>query len=375
MKLNKIVIPFFAFRGMHDPIREDVLSVLATCYDKGKFILGENVTAFEQEYAAFCEVQYCIGVSNGLDALTLSLKALGIGPGDEVIVPSHTFIATCLAVSHVGATPVLAEPDPTTCNIDPAGIPAKITSRTKAIIPVHLYGRPCEMDAIMTIAGEHGLSVIEDNAQAQGALYRGKMTGSFGHINATSFYPGKNLGALGDAGAITTNDPQLAEKVRTLRNYGSTVKYYNEVQGYNMRLDELQAAVLRIKLRHLPEWNDARRDIASIYDTLLSGAGDLVLPLGSTPGTVPVYHQYVIRTRHRDALQAYLEQQGIGTLIHYPLPPHLQAAYRGMHLPAGSLPVAEKLCNTVLSLPMYPGLKSEEQAYIADTINGFFKSL
>ncbi|GIV35625.1 MAG: aminotransferase [Cyclobacteriaceae bacterium] len=319
------------------------------------FILGNELRKFETEYARYNHTRYAIGVSNGLDALTLSLRALGIGPGDEVIVPSHTFIATLLAVTHVGATPVLVEPRMETYNINPDLIERAITKRTKAIIPVHLYGQACEMDSIMRIAKAHNLFVVEDNAQAHGALWNRKMTGSWGHANATSFYPGKNLGALGDGGAVTTDDEGLAEHIAMLRNYGSKEKYYNEVPGYNNRLDELQAAFLRVKLRYLDEWTRQRQEIACWYNNALQSVTGITLPY-THPQATHSYHLYVIRTAKRDAVQDRLRQKGIGTMIHYPVPPHLQKAYRYLGHKPGDFPIAEELAKTVLSLPLWPGM-------------------
>jgi dTDP-4-amino-4,6-dideoxygalactose transaminase len=369
MSMKKV--PFISFTAIHTPLEKEMAKVFAETYQSGSFILGERVADFEQEYASFNGTNFCIGISSGLDALILCLKALDIGPGDEVIVPSNTFIATCLAVTHVGAQIVFAEPDADSFNLHPENIKPVISSKTKAIIPVHLYGRPCEMNSIMEISTDHNLYVIEDNAQAQGATYHGIQTGSFGHMSATSFYPGKNLGALGDAGAVTTNDASLADKVRALRNYGSTEKYVHEMTGYNMRLDALQAGFLSVKLKHLSNWNNERRQLAKRYIFLLTGTGDLILPL-DIAGVESVYHLFVIRTRKRDKLRGYLEEHNIGTLIHYPIPPHLQKAYAYLGLRPGSLPIAEEMARTVLSLPLYPGLKEEDQEYIADVIKRFY---
>ena len=360
-------VPFLSFTPQHAPIREEVLAAIATVYDSQWYVLGQHVRDFEAAYGTFSGARYCIGVANGLDALHMSLVALGIGPGDEVIVPSNTYIATWLAVSYVGATPVSVEPDQTTCNIDPGRIEAAITARTRAIMPVHLYGQACEMTAIMEIARRHNLLVIEDNAQAQGATAHGGLTGSFGHANGTSFYPGKNLGALGDAGAITTNDEALAQKIQTLRNYGSQRKYYNEVIGYNSRLDELQAAALSVKLKYLPEWTRQRQQVARWYDEQLRGIDDLHLPV-TAEGSTHVFHLYVVRTSRRDALQQHLTASGVGTLIHYPVPPHLQQAYAHMGIAKGTYPIAEELADTSLSLPMWPGMTEEHVATVAASI-------
>jgi dTDP-4-amino-4,6-dideoxygalactose transaminase len=367
-----MAVPFLSFSPQHHPIRTNVLAAIADVYDKQWYVLGEQVKAFEQEYNAFNKVRQTIGVANGLDALHLALLALGMRPGDEVIVPSNTYIATWLAVSFVGGVPIPVEPNPQTYNIDPVHIEAAITPRTKGIMPVHLYGQACEMGPIMDIAQRHNLWVVEDNAQSQGAAYHGQLTGSFGQLNGTSFYPGKNLGALGDAGAVTTNDDDLARKVQTLRNYGSQQKYYNEVIGYNSRLDELQAAVLRVKLQELPTWTKQRQEVAALYDQYLAGVGDLALPTVAS-GATHVYHLYVVRTAQREAVQQHLAQAGIGTLIHYPVPPHRQQAYAHMNMPAGAYPIAEELAATCLSLPMWPGMTEEHVREVADAVRSFFE--
>lgn len=357
---------------MHQPLRAAFLEEAGQVIDTGSFILGPRVQAFEEDFARYCDTQYAVGVGNGLEALHIALRVLGVGPGDEVVVPANTYIATVLAVMYTGATPVLAEPRDTTANLDPAALEAAITPRTRAIIPVHLYGQPCEMEAILAIAEKHGLHIIEDNAQAQGARWQGRRTGSFGHLNATSFYPGKNIGALGDGGALTTADPDLARAARMWRNYGSEVKYYNEVAGYNSRLDEMQAAFLRIKLRHLDAWNSRRVELAGRYHQALQDLAELSLP-GIAQGADPVYHLYVLRTERRDALQAYLQDRGIGTLIHYPVPPHLQTACRDLGWKAGQFPISEAMARTALSLPMYPGLTDAEADEVAETVRSFFQ--
>lgn len=364
-------VPFLSFSPQHDPIREEVLAALGRVYDSQWYVLGEAVRCFETAYAVFSGAQHCVGVANGLDALHMALLALGIGPGDEVIVPSNTYIATWLAVSYVGATPVSVEPDPATFNLDPTRIEAAITARTRVIMPVHLYGQACEMAPIMEIARRHNLFVIEDNAQAQGATADGQVTGSFGNVNGTSFYPGKNLGALGDAGAVTTNDETLAQKIRTLRNYGSQQKYYNEVIGYNSRLDEMQAAALSVKLQYLPEWTRQRQQVAAWYNEHLREVGDLRLPV-TAQGSTHVYHLYVVRTAQRAALQQHLTAAGIGTLIHYPVPPHLQQAYADWGYQPGAFPIAEELANTCLSLPMWPGMTEEHVATVATSVRSYF---
>ena len=363
-------VPFLSFEPQHAPLREAMQRAFARVYDSHWYVLGPEVGQFEQEYAAFSQVGHAVGVANGLDALVLALRALEIGPGDEVIVPSNTYIATWLAVTQVGATVVPVEPDPATSNLDPARLEAALTPRTRAIMPVHLYGQACRMSEIMAIATRHRLYVVEDNAQAQGAAFAGQLTGSYGHINATSFYPGKNLGALGDAGAITTNDAGLAQKVRVLRNYGSQQKYHNEVVGYNSRLDELQAALLRVKLPELPEWTRQRQQVAAWYEQHLAGIAGLRLPAVAERAT-HVYHLYVVHTPRRDALQQHLTAQGIGTLIHYPVPPYRQQAYAALNMPAGAFPIAEELAATCLSLPLWPGMTEAHVAAVAAAIRSF----
>jgi len=364
-------IPFLSF-GFHDTIRTELQNASNRVIDSGWFINGKEVAAFEEEWAKYLGCQSSIGVSNGLDALILSLKALGIGDGDEVIVPSNTYVATALAATHVGATPVFVEPNIETYNIDPERIEAAISNKTKAIMPVHLYGQAAEMTAIIELASKHGLFVIEDNAQAQGAQHKGQMTGTFGHCNGTSFYPGKNLGALGDAGAVSTNNPDLAHKVKVLSNYGSQKKYYNEVIGHNNRLDEMQAAFLRVKLPHLNEWSAQRQAIALAYLEGLQGIGDLVLP-ATHPDATHVYHLFVVRTNRRDELAQYLNERGIGTLIHYPVPPHLQECYKSLGYKRGDFPIAEEIADTALSLPIWPGMTGSEVNLVVKGIQDFFK--
>jgi dTDP-4-amino-4,6-dideoxygalactose transaminase len=363
-------IPFLNFTPMHAPIKQEIMQVFEAFYDSNWYILGDRVKQFEADYAQFNQTEYSVGISNGLDALHIALMALGIGKGDEVIVPSNTYIATALAVSFVGATPIFVEPNIETYNIDPNRIEAAINSKTKAIMPVHLYGQACEMDAIKTIADKHQLFIIEDNAQSQGASYNNILTGAWGNINGTSFYPGKNLGALGDAGAITTNDKELANKAMVLRNYGSQKKYYNEVIGHNMRLDECQATFLSVKLRYLDIWTKQRLQIAAWYDEALKSVEQIILPKTAIQAT-HVYHLYVIRTQKRDELLRYLNDAGIGTLIHYPIPPHLQQAYTHLGYKKGDFPLAEEIANTVLSLPMWPGMSIDEVDYVARTLKAF----
>ena len=365
-------IPFLSFESANKQVKEEILQTFEQFFDKAWYILGDNVKAFEQAYALFNGVNNCIGVSNGLDALHIALKTLGIAAGDEVIVPSNTYIASALAISYVGAKPVFVEPDINTYNIDPGKIEMAITPNTRAIMPVHLYGQSCVMDQIMEIAERHKLFVIEDNAQSQGASYNGKLTGSWGNINGTSFYPGKNLGALGDAGAVTTNDPELAKKAAILRNYGSQKKYYNEEIGFNMRLDECQAGFLSVKLKHLVKWTTQRQEIAGWYNDALKNIGDVILPFVADRAT-HVYHIYLIRTKNRDKLQHHLSDNGIGSLIHYPIPPHLQKAYQHLGFKKGDFPIAEEIADTCLSLPMWPGIQQSEVDYIAKIILNFFK--
>lgn len=361
-------VPFLDLKASYLELQDEIDAACRRVLESGWYILGGEVEAFEQEFAAFCEVAHCIGVGNGLDALHLILKGMGIGPGDEVIVPSNTFIATWLAVSYAGATPVGVEPDAATGNIDPTRIEAAITPRTRAIMPVHLYGQPADMDPICAIAKRYGLRVFEDAAQAHGARYKGRRAGALSDAAGFSFYPGKNLGGFGDGGAITTDDPQLAEKIRSLRNYGSREKYRHEFQGYNSRLDELQAAMLRVKLRHLDEWNSRRRGVAAKLNARLSAS--LVLALPAVPDWAePAWHLYVVRCRQRDQLQQKLATAGIGTLIHYPVPPHLQLAYAGMGASPGTFPIAERLAGEVLSLPMGPHLGQEALNRIVAAVN------
>lgn len=357
-------VPFLDLRAAYLELKDQLDEAYRRVMDSGRYILGEEVEAFEAEYAAYCGVKHCIGVGNGMEALHLALRAAGVAPGDEVIVPANTYIATWLAVSSLGAIPVPVEPKEGTFNIDAGRIDAAVGRRTKAILPVHLYGRPAEMDAILDIAGRRNLLVIEDAAQAHGASYRGKSIGSFGDAAGWSFYPGKNLGAFGDAGAVTTSDSRLAEHLRGLRNYGSHKKYHNEYKGFNSRLDPLHAAFLRVKLKHLDEWNRRRRQVAAFYTEALSGAPDLVLP-GVAPGAEAVWHQFVVRHRDRDRLQWDLKEAGIETLIHYPIPPHLSDAYRQDRLPAGGYPLTERIAGTVLSLPMGPHVSTEAVKHVA----------
>lgn len=359
-------IPFLDLRAAYLELKDEIDEAVARVLDGGWYILGPEVEAFEDEFSAYCEAQHCIGVANGLDALHLALRALGVGPGDEVIVPSHTYIATWLAVSHCGATPVPVEPVEATYNIDPARIEAAITPRTKAILPVHLYGQPADLDPILAIARKHGLRVVEDAAQAHGARYTGRRIGSHGDAVAWSFYPGKNLGALGDGGAVTTNDAEIADRIRVLRNYGSRVKYVNEVEGFNSRLDPIQAAVLRVKLRHLDDWNNRRRTIAVQYLNDLVGCA---LRLPQVPEWAEAaWHLFVVRHPQRNAIQEALAKAGISTMIHYPIPPHRQQAYSELKPSECAFPVASVIANEVLSLPIGPHLSPEYGMLIIDAL-------
>lgn len=360
-------VPFLDLKPTSGPLRDEITEAIARVVDSGIYILGEEVEALEREWADYCGAEAAVGLANGLDALTLALRALNVGPGDEVLVPSNTYIATWLAVSAVGARPVAVEPDAKTCNIDPAEIEEKITPHTKAILPVHLYGQSADLDPILSIAKERGLAVVEDAAQAHGANYKGRRIGAHGDVVCWSFYPGKNLGAIGDAGAITTNNIALAERIRTLRNYGSRVKYVNEVKGANSRLDPVQAAVLRVKLRHLDLWIEHRRGVARRYDEGLAGI-DLRLPF------VPrwaesAWHLYVVRSDKRDLLQHRLAELGVGTLIHYPIPPHMQKAYADYEGAADDLPIARQMAAEVLSLPMGPFLDTEMQQRVIEAVH------
>jgi dTDP-4-amino-4,6-dideoxygalactose transaminase len=361
-------VAFLNLARANAPFIDEIQEAVARVVASGWYVLGSETAAFEQEFADYCGTRHCVGVGNGLDALTLVLRAWGIGEGDEVIVPSNTFIATWLAVSQTGARVVPVEPDERTYNMDPDRIEVAITSRTRAIIPVHLFGQPAAMAAIDIIARRHGLLVLEDAAQAHGALHDERRAGSLGHAAAFSFYPGKNLGAMGDGGAITTNDDELAGKIRKLRNYGSSVKYRHDVMGVNSRLDEIQAAILRVKLRALESENAKRATVARTYTDALAGL-PLILPT-IAKDTVPVWHLYVVRTEHRDTLQTHLKQCGIDTLVHYPVACHQQQAYAGTQWQAQ--PIAEKLQNQILSLPMAPYLTSDEIGNVADGIARYF---
>lgn len=359
-------VPFLDLGASYRELQEEVEAEVLRSLRSGWYIGGADVEAFEADFSAFANVRHCVGVANGLEALHMALRALDVGPGDEVIVPSNTFIATWLAVSECGAVPVPVEPDEATCNIDVARIEAAITPKTKAIIPVHLYGQPADLDPVLDLARRHGLRVLEDAAQAQGARYQGKPVGSHGDVVAWSFYPGKNLGALGDAGAVTTNDDVLADRIRVLRNYGSRQRYVNEVQGYNSRLDPVQAAVLRVRLRHLPEWNARRARIAARYNVALADCG-LELPY-FPDWAEPVWHLYCVRHAQRDRLRERLADTGVETLIHYPIPPHLQEAYTGLGYGKGAFPVAETMAETLISLPIGPAMSDAQVSYVIEKV-------
>ena len=337
---------------------------------RSDWILGEQVTAFEEDFAAFCGTQHAIGTDSGLSALELALRAFGIGPGDEVITAANTFVATALAISHAGATPVLVDVDPESQSLDPSFLERALTTRTRAIVPVHLHGRPAEMDAILEFARAHHLVVVEDACQAHGARYRGQRVGSLGDAAAFSFYPAKNLGAYGDGGIVVTDHSEVARTIRLLRHYGQPTKNVHEIRGFNRRLDTLQAAILRLKLRHLDEWNEARRRVADLYGAALQDAG-VALPPADDDARESVWHLYVIRSPRRDALEAFLSARGIGTGIHYPTPIHLQPAYRELGYRRGSFPVSERLAGEVLSLPMHPTLTPRDVLEVTDAIGRF----
>ena len=363
---------FNDFKKTYAELNSELNDALRRVLASGWYILGKEVEAFETKYASFNQTTFCVGVGNGLDALHIALKSLGVKKGDEVILASNSYIATVLAVSYLDAIPVFVEPCIDTYNINPKLISEKISARTKVILPVHLYGQACEMDDILSIAKEKEIYVVEDNAQAHGATSAGKLTGSFGEINATSFYPTKNLGALGDGGALTTNDPGLAEFARTMRNYGSIKKYYNEMIGLNSRLDEMQAAILSVKLEKLSAWNKRRAEIAQKYYDGLRDINELILPVVANTST-SVWHLFVIRSNKRDELAMYLKNNGIATSIHYPVPPHLQKAYVHLNLKKGRFPIAEMLAETMLSLPIYPEMTNNQIDYVIDTIRNFYQ--
>ena len=362
-------IPFVKLKPLEKELVDSLQNAFERVLSRSWYIEGVEMEGIERAFAEYCNTLYCVGVGNGLDALFLALKALDIGENDEVIVPSNTYIATALAVTYVGARPVFVEPDIRTYNIDPEKIEAAITDKTKAMIPVHLYGQPCDMDSIMEIAKKHNLFVIEDCAQAHGALYKGKVVGSFGDAAGFSFYPGKNLGALGDAGAVVTNNKELAKKIRALGNYGSDYKYHHIYKGNNSRLDELQAAFLSVKLPHLDKVNEERRRIAQRY---IDGITNESVSLPVIPAYAnPVWHIFGIRCKRRDELEKFLNDAGIGTNKHYPIPMHLQECYIDLGYKKGDFPIAEEISATELSIPMYYGMTDEEVQYVIDRINEF----
>lgn len=364
-------VPILDLKPAYDELRAELDAAYHRVMESGWLLLGQELEAFEREYAASVGVGHCIGVANGLEALQLVLMAIGVGRGDEVIVPSHGYIATWLAVTHTGATPVPCEPDPLSYNLDPGRLESVITPRTRAILPIHLYGQTADMAAINAVAERRGLFVLEDAAQSHGATCHGKAAGALGHAAGISFYPSKNLGALADAGAVTTQDGALADRLRHLRNYGSKVRYHHEHLGLNSRMSELQAAFLRAKLPHLKAWNSRRRALAQVYLEQLSDVPGLVLPqVASWAG--PVWHLFVVRTSQRDALQRHLTQNGIGTQIHYPIPPHLSPAYAGAGWRSGDFPLAEQYAREVLSLPIGPHLSHEQVLHVCDQVRGFF---
>jgi dTDP-4-amino-4,6-dideoxygalactose transaminase len=365
-------IPFADLKAGYLEIKDEIDAAVQRVMASGWYILGEEVDAFEHEFAAYCGARECIGVANGMDALHLGLLALGVGPGDEVIVPSHTFIATWLAVSRCGAVPVPVEPHMDTYNMDAGRIEAAITARTRAVLPVHLYGQPADMDLILAVARRHGLRVLEDAAQAHGASYRGKRLGAHGDAVAWSFYPGKNLGAVGDGGAVTTNDAGIAERIRILRNYGSRTKYVNEVRGMNSRLDALQAAILRVKLARLDGWNALRREVSAQYLARLQGEN---LGLAHVPQWAdPVWHLFVVRSPIRDAMQEYMKRADVETLIHYPISPHLQQAYADLGYSRGAFPMAERLADEVLSIPIGPHLDEAGVDAVVSAVKGALRA-
>ncbi|AKD03419.1 DegT/DnrJ/EryC1/StrS family aminotransferase [Pontibacter korlensis] len=364
-------LPYFQFRDFPAGLETQVQQALTQAVAGKQYVLGPQVRSFEQEYAAYLGVGAAVGVGNGYDALVIALKALGVGAGDEVVLPVHTFIATVNAVLQVGAKPVLAEPDKYTYNLTAETASRHITSKTKVVLPVHLYGQVCQMDELLQLALKQGIKVLEDAAQAHGAKYKGTLVGAFGDAAAFSFYPTKNLGALGDAGAVVTSDVAVTAFAKKYRNYGEAQKHMSERVGLNSRLDELQAAVLRVKLQHLNALNAERQRLAQVYLQELQNTGDLILPV-TAPGCDHVYHIFNIRTKYRNRLQSYLLEQGIRTAIHYPVPVHLQPAYTFLGYKAGYFPVAEELASTSLSLPLFPGLSEAEQMRVVEAVKAFF---
>ena len=359
-------VPYFDLKMQYAAIRQEILDAVDRVCQNASFILGEEVTRFEQEFAEYCGVKHCVALNTGTSALHLALLAAGIGPGDEVITSPNTFIATAEAISYTGARPVFVDIDPATANIDPQAVEKVVTLHTRAIIPVHLYGRPVDLDAILAIAERHKLTVIEDACQAHGARYKGQRIGGFGKAAAFSFYPGKNLGAYGEGGSLTTNDDSVAKLVRTLRDHGQVARYYHDYVGYNYRMDGFQGAVLRVKLKHLDAWTARRLEICRLYRRLLAGA-----PVGipqDPPQTEPVYHLFVVYVDNRDAVRSELEKRGVATAIHYPVPVHLQKAYAGLGHRPGSFPNTERACARVFSMPLFPEMTNEQAEYAAKTL-------
>lgn len=361
--MNPAPIPFLDLKAAYAELKIELDAAVARTLASGHYLLGEELAAFEQAFAAYTETGHCVGVGNGLEALILSLRALGVGPGDEVVVPANTFIATWLAVSQVGAVPVPVEPLDGLWTMDAGRVEAVLTSKTKVLLPVHLYGQPADLDPILALARTHGLRVLEDAAQAHGARYKGRRLGGHGDMAAWSFYPGKNLGCLGDGGAVTTRDPELADRLRVLRNYGAKVKYHHEAKGHNSRLDDIQAAILRVKLAHLDDWNQRRAAVAETYRSCLSGLPELGLPQ-VLPGNEPVWHLFAVEVPQRDRVQALLKERGVETLIHYPIPPHQSGAYASDR-DWGSFPITERAAGRHLSLPMGPHLGLDRAAQAA----------
>lgn len=365
-------VPFLDLKVQYKQIENEVMPMITDAMQNGAFIGGPQVTGFEEEFAPFCDSRFCAGVGSGTDALRFALMAAGVKDGDEVITVSNTFIATAEAISQAGAVPVFTDVDPDTLNMDSADVKGRITSKTRAIVPVHLYGQPADMDAILSVADQHGIPVIEDACQAHGALYKGKKAGSMGIAGCFSFYPGKNLGAFGEGGAVVTQDEQMAEKIRMIRDHGQNKKYFHDMEGFNGRLDAIQAGVLRIKLRQLAGWNEARRNNAAYYNELLSDIPDIQRPVEAEYAE-SVYHLYVIHVDRRDDLQKFLGEKGIATGLHYPMPLHLQNAYAHLGFKEGAFPNTEKSAKRLLSLPMFAELTKEQMTYVADCIKEFIE--
>ena len=373
MEKRTLAVQFLDMKAPYLELKDELDAAYKRFMESGWYVLGPEAENFERLWAEFCGTRHCVGVSNGLDALCLGLEAGGVKPGDDVIVPSNTYIATWLAISQIGARPVPVEPDWKTYNLDPAKIEAAITSKTTAIVAVHLYGMPVDMDPVMEIAARHRLFVLEDVAQAQGAIYHGRRTGHLGHAGAFSFYPAKNIGAFGEAGGVTTDDPGIADRIRVLRNYGSRVKYHNEVKGYNRRIDGLQAAFLAVKTSHLDDWNAQRRKIAVLYKEKLNDIPGLILP--PFPLEESVWHQFVIRVKNRDAVQARLKDKGVPTMVHYPIPPHLSQAYADMDFKRGDFPIAEEMADTFLSLPIGPHMPEVDVEHVVSAVKAVLSEM